>query len=102
MSQDYLIEELKKNYFSGKGIVISDHLFDELFPVPKRPTVDDMELVINVAMGLSNHIHRGEFAHVREKTREEKLNTFLEKWDIHYYEDMLNREHHFKLNTQTI
>jgi hypothetical protein len=100
MNQEYIIEEMKRVYTTGKGIVLSDELFNEAFPRPKRPTVEDMALAINAKMGLSNHIHQGEFSHIYQRTRAEILDMFCKKYDVQHYEDMSNREHHFRFNYQ--
>ena len=95
MTTGSIIESLKMGC-NMNGIMVSDYLFRELFPEPKRATVEDMESILNERSCLSNHIHKGDFAHVFEKSSKEKLNEFCERNNIQHYEDMITRNHHFR------
>jgi len=99
MNQSYLSEEMSKSI--GGHIMVSAHLIEELFPEPKRATVEDIEHIMLRSSGLATAIHQGDVAHVYQPKREERLRDFCK---INHAEMTIDLDgvYHFRHNTSSL
>jgi len=87
MGQDFLKKEMLKS--KGGHVMVSSMLINEIFPNPKRTTVEDVEhlmatkspalaSVVIPEYGLCTARNQGDFAHMYQPRRKEQLESFCE------------------------
>jgi hypothetical protein len=81
--REFILQQLKYN----KRVIITPDFFNETFPQPKKPTVEEMGLAILASICSPAVEDRSKIAHVFQLRQDEQVKEFCERHNVKFIRD---------------